>query len=115
MKKFAFLALLLLLYYIAGMYGSPALMVLFLTQLFLMAVMFLLSFYLRRHLSVSFAEKMVSAEKDSVIGCRMPWSRGLWQPARFSGYVPALFRCFSVWSFKSCFGPCTRRGGAAAA
>ena len=38
MKKFAFLALLLLFYYIAGMYGSPALMVLFLTQLFLMAV-----------------------------------------------------------------------------
>ena len=64
MKKFAFLALLLLLYYIAGMYGSPALMVLFLTQLFLMAVMFLLSFYLRRHLSASFAEKLVSAEKD---------------------------------------------------
>ena len=64
MKKFAFLALLLLLYYIAGMYGSPALMVLFLTQLFLMAVMLLLSFYLRRHLSADFAEKLVSAEKD---------------------------------------------------
>ena len=64
MKKFAFLAFLLLFYYIAGMYGSPALMVLFLTQLFLMAVMFLLSFYLRRHLSADFAEKLVSAEKD---------------------------------------------------
>ena len=38
MKKFAFLTLLLLLYYIAGMYDSPALMMLFLTQLLFRAV-----------------------------------------------------------------------------
>ena len=47
-EKFAFLALLLLLYYIAGMYDSPALMMLFLTQLLLMAVMFCLRSYLKR-------------------------------------------------------------------
>lgn len=63
MTKFAFLALLFCIYYIAGMYESPALMVLFLTQLLLLPVMFLLSVYLKRHLTVLFAEKTVYAEQ----------------------------------------------------
>lgn len=50
MKKFAFLALLFFIYYVAGMYESMALMVFFLTLFLLMAVMFLLSFYLKRHM-----------------------------------------------------------------
>ena len=37
MKKVVFAFLLLGVYYVAGMYGSPALMVLFLTQLLLMS------------------------------------------------------------------------------
>lgn len=64
MKKFAFLALLFFIFYIAGMYESPALMVLFLTQFFLVAVMFVLSVYLNRHLRAGFADKLVWAEKD---------------------------------------------------
>ena len=64
MKKFAFLALLLFIFYIAGMYESPALMVLFLTQFFLMAVMFGLSVYLNRHLRAGFADKLIWAERD---------------------------------------------------
>ena len=59
-----FLALLIFIYYIAGMYENPALMVLFLTQLFLIPVMFILSRYLKKHLSVSVEEKTVFAEKD---------------------------------------------------
>ena len=46
------------------MYESPALLVLFLTQLLLLAVMFSLSFYLKKHLTVSFAEKLVWAVQD---------------------------------------------------
>ena len=52
MRKSVFLALLIFIYYIAGMYENPALMVLFLTQLFLIPVMFILSRYLKKHLSV---------------------------------------------------------------
>ena len=63
MTRFAFLALLFCIYYIAGMYGSPALMVLFLTQLLLLPVMFLLSVYLKRHFTAEFSEKTVYAEK----------------------------------------------------
>ena len=65
MKKFAFLALLFFIFYIAGMYESPALLVLFLTQIFLMSVMFVLSVYLNRHLRAGFADKLVWAEKDN--------------------------------------------------
>ena len=64
MRKSVFLALLIFIYYIAGMYDNPALMVLFLTQLFLIPVMFILSRYLKKHLSVSVEEKTVFAEKD---------------------------------------------------
>lgn len=63
MTKLAFLALLFCIYYIAGMYESPALMVLFLTQLLLLPVMFFLSVYLKKHLTAEFAEKTVYAEK----------------------------------------------------
>lgn len=71
MKKFAFLALLLLLYYIAGMYDSPALMMLFLTQLLLMAVMFCLRSYLKKNLTVSFAEHLLWAEKNRPVYWRL--------------------------------------------
>lgn len=64
MMKFAFLVLLFFIYYIAGMYESPALMVLFLTQFLLMPVLLFLSVYLNRHLTVSFEDKLVWAEKD---------------------------------------------------
>lgn len=64
MRKSVFLALLIFIYYIAGMYENPALMVLFLTQLFLIPVMFILSRYLKKHLSMSVEEKNVFAEKD---------------------------------------------------
>ena len=43
---------------------SSGMMVLFLTQLFLIPVMFILSRYLKKHLSVSVEEKTVFAEKD---------------------------------------------------
>lgn len=46
------------------MYDSPALMVLFLTQFLLMPVLLFLSVYLNRHLTVSFEDKLVWAEKD---------------------------------------------------
>lgn len=47
------------------MYESPALLVLFLTQIFLMSVMFVLSVYLNRYLRAGFADKLVWAEKDN--------------------------------------------------
>ena len=62
MKKLAFLALLCLLYYIAAMYESPALMAIFLSQLLLLPVMLILSFYLKDHFSVSFSECLTFAE-----------------------------------------------------
>lgn len=61
MKKFAFIPLLFLLYYIASMYGSPALMAVFLSQIFLAAAMWILSFYLKEHLTVSFCDLLVPA------------------------------------------------------
>lgn len=64
MMKFAFLLLLFLVYYIAGMYESPALMVVFLTQLLLMGTMLFLSFYLKKHLKVFFTKNVVWAERD---------------------------------------------------
>ncbi len=62
MTKVLFLLLLLLVYYISAMYESPALMVLFLVQLFLIVIMFILSVYFKRSLTVSFAEKIVWTE-----------------------------------------------------
>ena len=64
MMKFAFLLLVFLVYYIAGMYESPALMVVFLTQLLLMGTMLFLSFYLKKHLKVFFTKNVVWAERD---------------------------------------------------
>ncbi len=63
MRKLLFLALLFFIYYIAVMYKSAALMVLFLTQILLMVVMLFLSRYLGKHLNLSFSEKIVHAEK----------------------------------------------------
>lgn len=63
MRKLLFLALLFFIYYIAVMYKSAALMVLFLTQILLMVVMLFLSRYLGKHLSLSFSEKTIHAEK----------------------------------------------------
>lgn len=87
MKKFAFLALLFFIFYIAGMYESPALMVLFLTQIFLMAVMGVLAVYLKNHLLVSFGEELVWAEKD----CPFTWSLR----AENSGRLPISRFCMS--------------------
>lgn len=64
MMKFVFLALLFFIYYIAGMYESPALMVLFLTQFLLLVSMLPLARYLNRRLSVCFSETFIRAEKD---------------------------------------------------
>lgn len=69
MRKFVFLALLVFIYYIAGMYESAALMVLFLTQLFLAAAMLPLAVYLNRRLSVSFPESFIRAEQH----CPFSW------------------------------------------
>lgn len=87
MKKFAFLALLFFIFFIAGMYESPALMVLFLTQIFLMAVMGVLAVYLKNHLLVSFGEELVWAEKD----CPFTWSLR----AENSGRLPISRFCMS--------------------
>ena len=59
MKKFAFLVLLFFIFYIAGMYESPALMVLFLTQFFLMAGLFLLFVFLYRRLRGGFGGVLI--------------------------------------------------------
>lgn len=64
MMKFVFLALLFFIYYIAGMYESPALTVLFLTQFLLLVSMLPLARYLNRRLSVCFSETFIRAEKD---------------------------------------------------
>lgn len=71
MKKFAFLALLFFIYYVAGMYESMALMVFFLTLFLLMAVMFLLSFYLKRHIRASFMDQIVYTEKGEPFEWRL--------------------------------------------
>lgn len=63
MMKFAFFVLLFFIYYIAGVYESRALMVLFLAQLLLIPVMFGISVILKRKLTVSFKEKLIIAGK----------------------------------------------------
>lgn len=92
MKKFAFLALLFLLYYIAVMYGSPALMVIFLAQLILMLIMLILSFYLRNHLSVSFSDQLIFAEMGKNYTLKMNTENAARLPvSRFM--VPLIIRC----------------------
>ena len=60
--KYAYIALLFLVLYVAGMYESAALMVLFLVQLFLIPVMLVLAVYLKRHLKAEAAENTVYTE-----------------------------------------------------
>lgn len=57
--KYAYIAFLFLVLYVAGMYESAALMVLFLVQLFLIPVMLALAVYLKRHLKAEAAENTV--------------------------------------------------------
>ena len=64
MKKAVFFIVLLLIGYMAGMYGNAALMVLFLSQLMIAAVMFCLSRYMTARLEISFFEKTIFAEKE---------------------------------------------------
>lgn len=64
MKKAVFFIVLLLIGYMAGMYGNAALMVLFLSQLMIAAVMFCLSRYMTARLEISFSEKTIFAEKE---------------------------------------------------
>lgn len=64
MKKAVFFIVLLLIGYMAGMYGNAALMVLFLSQLMIAAVMFCLSRYMAARLEISFSEKTIFAEKE---------------------------------------------------
>lgn len=71
MKRFAFFSLLLFLYYIAAMYGSPALMAVFLAQLFLLPVLAVLSRYLGKHLSISFQGHLIPAEMGEKFVCAM--------------------------------------------
>ena len=98
MRKSVFLALLIFIYYIAGMYENPALMVLFLTQLFLIPVMFILSRYLKKHLSVSVEEKTVFAEKDRPF-CRKGPSFHLDAEGRKPGQASGYQICAAVSDF----------------
>lgn len=85
MKKVVFAFLLLGVYYVAGMYGSPALMVLFLTQLLLMTVMFFLAMYLKRSLTVTFAETLLFAEKGQTLVWNLKtWNKGRLPVSRFA-------------------------------
>lgn len=60
--KYAYIALLILVLYVAGMYESAALMVLFMVQLFLIPLMLALAFYLKRHMKAEAEEQTVYAE-----------------------------------------------------
>lgn len=85
MKKSVYLLFLLILFYTAGMYGSSALMVMFLVQFFLAAAMLVLSRHLGKHLGIRFAERTVFAEQGIPFSlklcadnsCRLPAGRVL--------------------------------------
>lgn len=56
-------------YYVAGMYKSLPLMLLFIMELLLLVVMRMLPFYLRRSFSLEFSEEVVAAERTEELLC----------------------------------------------
>lgn len=85
MKKTAVFLLLLAVFYISGMYDSPALMVLFLTQAFFLTVMFFLTFRFKKNLTISFFEKLVFAQSGQPLTWKLKAvNRGRLPVSRFS-------------------------------
>lgn len=67
-------------YYMAGMYRSLPLMLLFVMELVLLAVMRILPFYLRRAFSLKFSEEAVMAERTEEMLCHIHVCNRAWLP-----------------------------------
>lgn len=83
MKKTAFFLLVAVTYYLAAMYQSIPLMLLFLSELFFTVCMWVLSRYMKHHLTVEFAKQSIVEELKDAYWCdydiintgRLPVSR----------------------------------------
>lgn len=80
MKKFVFLLFSLCLFYVAGMYRYPALMVLAVGQLLLLAFLTVQAHVCKKHLNVRFAEKKAIAVKKESFPCELEVENGGWLP-----------------------------------
>ncbi len=84
MKKIAFPALFLLTWYIAGMYESPALMVLAAAELLLLLLMWFLSGYYAGHLELSAPPDGITVRRGETFSCRIKMvNRGMLPVGRF--------------------------------
>lgn len=90
MRKLMFFIVLFSVYYVGAMYENTALLVLFLTQFFLMLLMFFLSRYLEKHLTVSVKETTVYAERGRPFTVRLQIGSTVRFPV---GGIVLYFRC----------------------
>lgn len=70
MKKILYLSLLCITFYVASMYHSFPLMVLFLAELLMAAGMWMSAFYLSRHLTLKLSKQQIMGSIDEDICCR---------------------------------------------
>lgn len=71
MSKFAFIALALLTYYLAGMYLSLPLMIMGIAELFMLPFLFYLPRYLRKNVTAGFVKQSESVQENMETDCRI--------------------------------------------
>ena len=71
MSKFAFIALALLTYYLAGMYLSLPLMIMGIAELLMLPFLFYLPRYLRKNVSAGFVKQSESVQEKAEADCRI--------------------------------------------
>ena len=101
MSKFAFIALALLTYYLAGMYLSLPLMIMGIAELLMLPFLFYLPRYLRKNVTAGFVKQSESVQEKSETGCRITIRNG--------GRLPAS-RCQLRFRFRY-FGEAKRKTG----
>ena len=109
MKKVAFLALILLTYYLAATYRSLPLLILCMAELFLSVILFFLPRFLRRKLNVSFLSREAFAEEGETVSCSVTVScRGRLPVSRFSLRLRARYLPGARVLRKKLYGGCER-------
>lgn len=104
MKKFVFLLFSLCLFYVAGMYRYPALMVLAVGQLLLLIFLTVQSHSCKKHLNVRFAEKKAVAVKKESFSCELEIENGGWLPAGSTAFLITYGYGDKKWKEKRCVG-----------
>lgn len=104
MKKFVFLLFSLCLFYVAGMYRYPALMVLAVGQLLLLAFLTVQAHVCKKHLNVRFAEKKAIAVKKESFPCELEIENGGWLPAGCIQFLITYGYGDKKWKEKRCAG-----------